>query len=209
MFYSFWEYIFNNNIINFKQGISYLIAAVGVVIINFSALKRDIMRNFTKQKMNKYWLGILSIIFCCFAISFFILYNTSLEKTLPSDFDFTFQQLFATGLYGLLGVTLLLFAKNLGGNMDYMWPSINNMIKLCVSIMCTAFLANYLFLVSKPDINPVVYAAMTNLRPLFVIVLGVLVLKEKIDRTMLIGMLIVAIGMGLSIYCSETFINVV
>ena len=209
MFYSFWEYIFNNNIINFKQGISYLIAAVGVVIINFNALKRDIMEIFTKQKMNKYWLGILSIIFYCLAISFFILYNTSLGKTLPREFDFTFQRLFGTGLYGLLGTTLLLFVKKLGRNMDYAWPSINNMVKLCISVICTAFLANYLFLVSKPDINPVVYAGMFNLRPLFVIMLGMLVLKEKVDRNMLIGMLIVAIGMGLSIYYSETLVNVV
>jgi drug/metabolite transporter (DMT)-like permease len=209
MFYSFWEYIFNNNTINFKQGISYLIAAVGVLIINFNALKIVMMGNFTKQKMNRYWLGILNIIIYCFAVTFFILYNTSLEKTLPSDFDFTFQRLFGTGLYGLMGITLLLFMRKWGGNKDYIFPSINNIIKLSASIIGTAFLANYLFLVTKPDIDPVVYAGMVNLRPIFVIILGMLVLKEKIDRNMMIGMLIVAIGMGLSIYCSDTLINII
>ena len=75
MFYSFWEYILNGLTINIMQFFGYVIAAIGVLIINFIAFSRDI-----KKRNNNFIYGILGVLVFCFGVSYFTISNVNLKK---------------------------------------------------------------------------------------------------------------------------------
>ena len=197
MFYSFWEYILNGLTINIMQFVGYVIAAIGVLIVNFTAFSRDI-----KKRNNKFIYGILGVLVFCFGVSYFTLSNVNLKKTTKTDVDFVLQRLFGAGIYIFIILSVLMAVRAVGKCGDK-WPRFKDMLKLIGGIAFTSLFSTSMFFATKPDIDPVIFAAHGNIRPVFVVMVGVLVMKEKIDRYILLGLAIIISGIMISIFFTK------
>ena len=198
MFYSFWEYILNGLTINIMQFIGYIIAAIGVLIVNFNGFINDITK-----KNQKFLSGILGVLAYCLGISYFIVSNDNLKQTTTNNLDFLFQRLFSAGIYTFVMLSIIMWVRGIYKYNDN-WPDFNNILKLIGGITFTSLFAVCMFITTKSNIDPVIFAAHGNTRPIFVVLLGIWIMKEKIDRYILTGLLTIITGIIVSIYFTKT-----
>jgi drug/metabolite transporter (DMT)-like permease len=206
IFFSTWEYILNGRTINLMQLFGYFVAIMGIVLINYRGISRDY------KKANKmFYVGVLFAITYCIGTSFYIVYNDTLQNTLESDIDFICQRLFGSGIYVLvlMSIAFTVFAfssPTKASNTEI--PDLKNALLLMASISITCVASTFLFVLSKPEINPVTYSSLLNLRSIFMVLLGILVMKEKPNIYIVIGLAVVILGILFSIFSdsySENF----
>jgi drug/metabolite transporter (DMT)-like permease len=190
IFFSSWEYLLNDLTINITQLFGYFVAIMGIILINYRGITQDY-----KKANNMFYVGVLFAISYCISTSFYIVYNDTLKNTLETNIDFSCQRLFGSGLYAFVLMSLALTAKTTSITM----PDSISMLWLIVAISLTYVASTFLFLLSKPAISPVTYASLLNLRPIFIVLLGVLVMKETPNMYIGIGLVVVILGIVISI----------
>jgi drug/metabolite transporter (DMT)-like permease len=181
------------------QLLGYFVAIVGILLINYKGITRDY------KKANKlFYVGILFAVIYCASTSFYNVYNETLTNTLKTNVDFCFQRLFGSGLYVFVLMSIVFALRAMiGCGLTTKMPNLKNALLLMASISFTSVASTFLFLLSKPEINPVTYASLFNLSPIFIVLLGILVMKEEPNMYIGFGLVIAIFGILFSVFFTE------